>query len=386
MNARGLAATTGGLYVHLPFCPYICPYCDFAKWPVRRSSAQRYLAALTSEIDAAPGFAAKTLFFGGGTPNTYPPERVAELAARLRDRFDLPAGAEATIEMNPDPELCSLETFAAYRGAGITRISFGVQSFVPAEIATLGRRHAPQDVTNAFAAARAAGIENLSLDLIFGTPGQTAETLRASLAAALALEPAHVSTYGLTIEDGTPFAAWYARRPVDFPDNDSEADLYAVAIDGLTGAGYEQYEISNFALPGARCEHNANYWANGDYLGLGVGAASYLAGNRTVHTRDLEAYCAAVEGGRLVPSDDERLEGAAKTGEAAMLALRTAEGVDVAAFAERYDVDFHVFYAPVLSEMRAAGTLDVTPSHVRLTRRGRFVANDVCGAFVTFAG
>ena len=381
-----MPAASGGLYVHLPFCPYICPYCDFAKWPLRRSSADRYLAALGREIEAEPAFAARTLFFGGGTPNTYAPERIAELVARLRDRFALPPGAEATIEMNPDRELCSAETFAAYRRAGITRVSFGVQSFVPDEIATLGRRHTPEDVANAFAAARAAGIENLSLDLIFGTPGQTEETLRRSLAAALALAPAHVSTYGLTIEENTPFAAWYARRPADFPDNDREADLYGVAIDGLTAAGYEHYEISNFALPGARCEHNANYWANGEYLGLGVGAASYLAGNRTVHTRDLETYCAALEGGRAVPSDDERLEGAAKAGEAAMLALRTSEGVDVAAFAERYDVDFHAFYAPVLSEMRAAGTLDVTPSHVRLTRRGRFVANDVCGAFVTFAG
>jgi oxygen-independent coproporphyrinogen-3 oxidase len=386
VTGAGTPAAAGGLYVHLPFCPYICPYCDFAKWPVRRSSAERYLAALGREVDAAPAFIAETLFFGGGTPNTYAPERIAELTGRLRDRFALPAAAEATIEMNPDRDLCSPETFAAYRRAGITRVSFGVQSFVPEEIATLGRRHTPQDVANAFAAARAAGITNLSLDLIFGTPGQTEATLRASLAAALALEPAHVSTYGLTIEENTPFAAWYARSPADFPDNDREADLYAVAIDGLTGAGYEHYEISNFALTGARCEHNANYWQNGEYLGLGVGAASYLAGHRTVHTRDLETYCAALESGACVPSDDERLEGAAKVGEAAMLALRTAEGVDVAAFAERYDVDFHAYYASVLSEMRATGTLDVTPSHVRLTRRGRFVANDVCGAFVTFAG
>ncbi len=376
----------GGLYVHLPFCPYLCPYCDFAKWPLRRSTAARYLAALDAEIEAAPAFVAKTLFLGGGTPNTYAPEQMAALVARLRARFGLLPNAEATVEMNPDRELCSPATFAAYRSAGITRISFGVQSFVPAEIATLGRRHTPGDVTNAFAAARAAGIHDLSLDLIFGSPGQTAATFASSLAAALALKPAHVSTYGLTIEDGTPFAQWYARRPGDFATNDCEADLYALAIDTLTAAGFEQYEISNFARPGRRCEHNANYWANGRYLGLGVGAASYLAGNRTVHTRDLELYCSSLERGAAIPSDDERLEGAAQLGEATMLALRTAEGVDVACFAERYRVDFHAYYAPVLSEMRAAGTLDVTPAHVRLTRRGRFVANDVCGAFVNFAG
>ncbi len=380
------AACGGGLYVHLPFCPYICPYCDFAKWPVRRSGAERYLAALAAEVRAAPPFAAKTLFFGGGTPNTYAPERIAELVALLRERFDLPEDAEATIEMNPDADLCSPRTFELYREAGITRVSFGVQSFVPAELATLGRRHNGEDVARAFAAARAAGISNLSLDLIFGAPGQTRATFAASLDAALALDPAHVSTYGLTIEDGTPYAQRYAQHPGDFPGDDAQAELYACAIDTLTGAGYEHYEISNFARPGRRCAHNAGYWQNGDYLGLGVGAASYLGGNRFVHSRDFEAYCAAVEGGRPVPGEDERLEGAAKLGEATMLSLRTAEGVDVAEFAQRYHVDFHAYYAKVLSELRATETLDVTPAHVRLTRRGRFVANDVCGAFVTFRG
>ena len=322
---------------------------------------------------------------GGGTPNTYAPARVAELVAHLRARFALPAGAEASIEMNPDAALCTPDVFEAYAPAGITRISFGVQSFVPAEIATLGRRHTREDVAVAVARAREAGIANVSLDLIFGAPGQTTASWRASLDAALALEPAHVSTYGLTIEEGTPYAEWYARRPADFASNDAEAELYALALDTLTAAGYEHYEISNFARPGMRCEHNVNYWRNGEYLGLGVGAASYRDGSRTVHTRDLDAYCTALERGEPVPGDGERLDGAAKVGEAAMLALRTAEGVDVAAFARRYDIDFHAFYAPVLANMRGTDTLEVTPAYVRLTRRGRFIANDVCEAFVTFA-
>ncbi len=374
------------MYVHLPFCPYVCPYCDFAKWPVRRSSAERYFAALERELEAAPAFGARTLFLGGGTPNTYAPERIAALVTRLRARFALPPGAEVTIELNPDRGLWSPAAFELYRAAGITRLSFGVQSFVPAEIATLGRRHTAQDVAGACAAARAAGIGNISLDLIFGAPGQTVASFTASLAAALALEPAHISTYGLTIEDGTPFAQWYARRPGDFATSDFEAELYGLAIDTLTAAGFEHYEISNFARGRGRCEHNATYWRNGAYLGLGVGAASYLGGRRSVHTRDLKTYCTALERGGPVPGDDERLEGAAQLGEAAMLALRTSEGVDVARFAERYRVDFHAYYATVLTEMRATGTLDVTPSHVRLTRRGRFVANDVCSAFVNFAG
>ena len=372
--------------MHLPFCPYICPYCDFAKWPVRRSSAERYLTALGAEIAFAPAFSARTLFFGGGTPNTYDADAVAGLVRTLESRF-APAGfAETTIEMNPDPGLCAPAVFAAYRDAGIDRVSFGVQSFVAAELAVLGRRHAPHDVAEAVTAARTAGIDNVSLDLIFGVPGQTPESWRASLDAALALAPDHISTYGLTIEDDTPFAGWFARSPGDFPTNDVEADLYALAIDTLGAAGYEHYEISNFARPARRCAHNANYWANGDYLGLGVGAASYLGGVRSTNVRELDAYATAALAGGPIPNDAEHLEGPARLGEAAMLALRTAEGVDVAVFAERYDVDFHEFYRPVLTELRATGTIDVTTTHVRLTRRGRFVANDVCGAFVGFAG
>lgn len=352
---------------------------------MRRSSAERYLAALEREIAAAPGFAAETLFLGGGTPNAYPPETVAALVRALAARFALAPGAEATIELNPDRGLWTAAGFAAWRAAGITRASFGVQSFVPEEIATLGRRHEPADVAEAVAAARDAGIGDVSLDLIFGVPGQSEASLRRSLDATLRLEPDHVSTYGLTIEPGTPYAAWHARRPGDFASEDLEADLFAVAIDALEAAGYEQYEISNFARPGHRSRHNANYWRNGEYLGLGVGAASYLAGERRTHARSLDAYCAALEAGTAVPGERERLAGDARVGEATMLALRTAEGVDVAVFAERYGVDFHAHYASVLAELRATETLDVTPGRIALTRRGRFLANDVCAAFVATA-
>ncbi len=376
----------GGLYVHLPFCPYICPYCDFAKWPLQRSRAVTYLAALEAEIASAREFEARTLFLGGGTPNTFEPEQLCSLIGTMRARFAPKGFEEATIELNPDLDLCSPDAFERYRAAGIDRFSFGVQSFVEEELATLGRRHRPADVGEAVARARAAGIANVSLDLIFATPGQTPDSWRRTLDAALALAPDHVSTYGLTIEDGTPFADWFARRPEDFTSNDVDAELYEIAIDELGAAGFEHYEISNFARPGKRCAHNANYWANGEYLGLGVGAASYVGGVRSVHSRDFERYVAAAAAGGPIPGDDERLEGAARVGEAVMLALRTAEGVDVVAFAERYHVDFHTFYRPVIDEQRAQGTLDVTPARIRLTRRGRFVANDVCGAFVTFAG
>jgi oxygen-independent coproporphyrinogen-3 oxidase len=373
---------TLGIYVHLPFCPYICPYCDFAKWPHRRSASDRYLRALESEIAATEPVPAATLFFGGGTPNAYDATELAGLIGRLRERFSLPDGAEISVEVNP--ELVREGDFARYRAAGVTRVSIGVQSFQPAEIATLGRKHTPEQVAAVVAQARAAGMPSVSLDLIFGVPGQKRESWRRDLERAIALGVDHVSTYGLTVEEGTPYAAWQLREPRAFADDALEADLYGEAIDRLEAAGYEQYEISNFAKPGHRCRHNENYWNNGDYVGLGVGAASFRRGERGVHTRDLEEYVAAAASGRPIPSETERLEGARRAGEAAMLSLRTAQGVVPEAFKERYGLDFLTFYASIVEEFRAAGLLEASADRVRLTRRGRFVANDVCAAFVTF--
>jgi oxygen-independent coproporphyrinogen-3 oxidase len=369
-----------GVYVHLPFCPYICPYCDFAKWAWDDARADEYLAALHAEIAHAPQVRAQTLFFGGGTPTTYNAAAIGELVARVRARCELPADAEVTVEANPDPTLP--ERLAGLRLAGVTRLSIGVQSFVPAELKVLGRRHTPDDVARAVAAARDAGFANVSLDLIFGTPGQTEASWNASLDAALALGVDHLSCYGLTIEEGTPYAVWFARDPSAFADNTLEARLYTIAIERLAAAGFEHYEISNWARPGLRCRHNAGYWRNDPYLGLGVGAASYLEGVRSVHTRELAAYCRAALDGAPIPGDSERLEGAAQAGEAIMLALRTAEGVDTTAFRERYGIDVGETYATVVADLVAGGMLVWDGPALRLTSRGKFVANDVCGAFL----
>lgn len=372
-----------GLYVHLPFCPYICPYCDFAKWPHKRSAADDYLHALEAEIRRTPPAAAQTIFYGGGTPNEYDAATIARLTRLLRERFGGDGFREIALEVNP--ELVAADDMRAYRDAGIDRVSIGVQSFVPAEIATLGRKHTVEQVARVIRWARDAGIRSVSLDLMFGVPGQTRASWERSLQRAIELQTDHVSTYGLTIEEGTPYAAWQAREPQAFADDELEADLYGTAIDALGAAGFEHYEISNFAKPGHRSAHNANYWANGDYLGFGVGAASYRDGVRSTHTRSLQAYVAAAAGGDAIPGESERLEGAKRAGEAAMLALRTSQGVCLAAFKERYGIDFMQFYASIIPELRDAGLLDIDDSFVRLTRRGRFVANDVCGAFVTFA-
>jgi oxygen-independent coproporphyrinogen III oxidase len=369
-----------GVYVHLPFCPYLCPYCDFAKWPMRAASARRYLDALYAEIQREPPAPAATIYLGGGTPNAYDAPAIAALLARVRARFA--DAAEVSIEINP--ELVRDGDFAAYRAAGITRLSIGVQSFEPAEIRTLGRKHTVAQIEGVVAQARAANLQSVSLDLIFAVPGQSAASWRRSLGAAIALGVDHISAYGLTVEEGTPYAAWRAREPGVFFDDTREGELYALAIELLHAAGYEQYEISNFAQPGHRCAHNLNYWANGEYAGLGVGAASYRAGVRSIHTRSLGEYVAAALEGRPIPSEAERLEGRRRAGEAMMLALRTAQGVALSEFKERYGIDVMTDYASVVTRFARTGLLERIGDTVRLTQRGRFLANDVCGAFLTF--
>jgi oxygen-independent coproporphyrinogen-3 oxidase len=376
-------ATSLGIYVHLPFCPYICPYCDFAKWPLRTSRAERYLRALNVEIAATPQSPAATFFLGGGTPNAYDAEAIAQLAQRLRDRFP-PSGEEPrefSIELNP--ELVRPGDFLQYREAGVTRVSIGVQSFVRSEIETLGRKHDAAMVESAVAQGRDAGLA-VSLDLIFAVPGQTPASWGHSLDIAIALDVDHISTYGLTVEEGTPYERWQARDPGAFMGDEREADLYALAIERLTSAGYGHYEVSNFARPGFECAHNQNYWRNGEYLGLGVGAASYRDGSRSTHTRSLEEYIEAIEAGAPIPGESERLEGLQRVGEAIMLALRTAQGVGLGEFKERYGIDVIDRYAPVVARYTEDGLLERTDDSLRLTERGRFLANDVCGAFVTF--
>jgi oxygen-independent coproporphyrinogen-3 oxidase len=302
------------------------------------------------------------------------------LLAQLTERFG--PFEEASIEVNP--ELVRDVDFTRYRSAGITRVSIGVQSFEAAEIATLGRKHTVMDVERAITLARGAAIESVSLDLMFAVPGQTPQSWRRSLRTAMSLGVDHISCYGLTIEADTPFEGWAQREPAAFFDDGAEADLYRVAIDELASGGYEQYEISNFARPGHRCAHNENYWANGEYVGLGVGAASFRDGERRTNTRSFEEYVAAVERDVPIPGESESLAGFKRAGEAIMLALRTAEGIELDGFRLRYGFDLERHYAQVLQRYASDGLLERLPGRVRLTERGRFLANEVCGAFVTF--
>jgi oxygen-independent coproporphyrinogen-3 oxidase len=372
-----------GIYVHIPFCDRICPYCDFAVVRTRERSIERYCAALENEIERAnqPSGGIATIYFGGGTPSALPAARIAALIDRLCARFGCEREAfECTLEANPSRGREDLER---WREAGVNRLSVGIQSFDDGELHRLGRDHAAADAAEFLSAARAAGFENVSLDLIAGVPGQTRASFASSLAAATASPATHVSVYGLTIETGTPYAAWYARDPVAFPDDDLTADQLESAHDILSAAGFSHYEISNFARPGWESAHNIGYWRQRDCIAFGMSAAGYDRGLRYANHRAFDDYCSAIEAGRSARAYEEELPIARRIGEAAMLALRMSTGIDDADFARRFGIDAETVFRAARKKCSAAGLLEDDGARARLTRRGRLLANSVCAEFLT---
>lgn len=369
-------------YIHLPFCDRICPYCDFAVVEFAQVRVDRYMRALRAELDAvsAPAEPVLSLFLGGGTPSALGGERIQELLSALFARFQIaPGSIECTLEANPSRNDGDL---ARYREAGVNRLSIGVQSFDDAELHRLGRDHTGADAVHYVRAARSAGFENCSIDLIVGVPGQTTASFARSLDRALACAPEHVSVYGLTIEAGTPYARWHARSPDAFPHDDAVADLLEQADATLSAAGMTHYEISNFARPGFECRHNRGYWQQRDCIALGMSASGYANGVRYRNTRGFAQYCTVVETGRSPRAEEERLDAAERLGEAAMLALRTSEGIRDDDFSARFGVDARAVFARPIQECREAGLLEETGEGVRLTARGRLLANAACMEFL----
>lgn len=292
------------IYLHLPYCRRKCPYCDFFKLVPHAGERERYVTALLKEMTLARAHyseftgPAATVYFGGGTPSLHPPAEIAALLAHLRELWGIAAGAEVTLEANPGT--LTAEIAAGWRDAGVNRLSLGAQSFSERKLRLLYRDHTAQEIHTAVSAARAAGLGHLSLDLIFGLPGENLEELRADLANLLALRPQHVSLYNLEFHAGTPFDRWRASGKMVPLSADLEADLYLEIHRTLTSEGYEHYEVSNFALPGYRAVHNQAYWINRPYLGLGASAHSYN-GNllRFSNAADIHRYFADIEIGKL---------------------------------------------------------------------------------------
>ena len=372
-----------GCYVHLPFCDRICPYCDFAVVGFEARKAERYVAALKREIAASarPRYPVRTMFLGGGTPSALDASQIADVLGTLFAQFSVaPHSVECTLEANPSR---GVDDLRAWREAGVTRVSVGVQSFDDAELHRLGRDHSAAEALDFVRAARMAGFASVSIDLIAGAPGQTSASFARTLARAVDVEPDHVSVYGLTVEPGTPYALWQARDPSAFPDDDAVAQMLEAADAELEAAGFRHYELSNFARPGHECEHNIGYWRQCDCLAFGLSAAGYDGGVRYRNVRDFAAYCEAVESDASPRVESERLDFGRRVGEAAMLALRTAAGIVDDDFRARFAIDPALAFAGARKRCSAAGLLETDGRGARLTARGRLLANLVCAEFLT---
>lgn len=396
-----------GVYLHVPFCQKKCYYCDFNTYAGLAGLAPAYLAALRREIVLRAGQQTplgvlgerpvRSVFIGGGTPTVLSGAELAGLLAALQEHFNVLPDAELTVEANPGT--IDAAKLAALRAAGVNRLSLGAQTFDAARLERLGRIHAPDDVRAGVAAARQAGFQNVSIDLIFGLPEQTVADWERDLAEAVALQPDHISAYSLIIEPGTPFHAWHEAGRLPVPDDDTVADMLAVTRQRLLAAGYEPYEISNYARPGRRSVHNQIYWRNEEYVGLGCGAVSYVGGRREMIVRDPVRYIEALTGpGAAAPDEAPAATGDAALGvplaeadvvdretamaETVMLGLRLRDGLSDHDFYCRFGRRLGDTYRDAIARHTRLGLLEWDGERLRLTERGIGVANQVIVDFM----
>lgn len=391
---------TISLYLHIPFCQAKCHYCDFNSYAGMLGLRQQYVDALQAEIMLAGERArlpdggrrrCRTIFFGGGTPSLLEPNDVRRLLHAATEAFDVDRDGEITLEANPGT--LEYHRLDQVRSLGVNRLSMGAQSFDAGLLHWMGRVHSPEEVEMAFAAGRAAGFSNINLDFIYALPGQSLQTWADTLDRALALGPEHLSLYSLIVEEGTPLFRWVRQGKVRPVDEDVAADMYELAEKRLGTAGYVHYEISNWAKPGFECRHNLTYWRNLPYIGLGAGAHGWFGGYRYAEARPIREYIERVRltdtaghfGTSIPPGqlpgaavvETEPIPLALQMTETAILGLRLVEGVDLAAFAQRYGVDFDAVFGSRLADMCDYQLVEKQEHHLRLTPRGRLLGNEV---------
>ena len=364
-----------------------CPYCDFYSVAGRDELLAAYVGALKAELaharcDVGP-LPLRSVYLGGGTPTMLPPRFIGELLGTCAELFHIDADAEITCEANPGtvtpPGLRELRT------AGVNRLSIGVQSLRDAELRFLERVHTAEQGREAVRQAHEAGFGNVSLDLIYCLPGQTADDWQATLDEALALGPSHVSAYCLQVEEGTPLAERVDQGRVSPMPEDEQAERYRQTVDCLQGAGFEQYEISNHARPGAECRHNLVYWRNQPYLGVGAAAWSFTGGERRQNVADVDAYLAGWQVGHAPVAYRERCSGAQAANETLMMGLRLREGLDLSAFAERHGLDVAQARAEAIARLEYEGLAVLSGGRLALTPAGMAVAAEIT-ALLAFEG
>jgi putative oxygen-independent coproporphyrinogen III oxidase len=378
-----------GLYIHVPFCSAICNYCTFNRGLFDHALKTEYVAAVLKEIESAGApstplgagrAAADTIFFGGGTPSLLEPEEVGAIVEACRRSFTLAADAEVTLEANP--ESATPERLAGFRAAGINRLSFGVQSFNDAELARLSRLHSASRAREAFAMARDAGFDNISLDLMMWLPQQSIAEWLTSVDALIELEPNHASLYLLEIYPNSPLRDAMSRSKWAVAPDDDAAEMYLLAMERLDAAGYQQYEISNVARDGLLSRHNLKYWTDGEWLGFGPGAHSTRGGVRWRNVSATPEYTGAVQSGGQLIAERRILSRQDGIEEALFTRLRLTEGIDLELVESRYGVNVWGEYGDELKQFVEAGLLIYDDRRLKLNRAGMLLANEIMTVFL----
>ncbi|MEE4240111.1 MAG: radical SAM family heme chaperone HemW [Desulfopila sp.] len=372
------------LYIHIPFCLGKCDYCSFNSYAGMERIYSRYVQAVKKEIVehffSGKGTPLETIFFGGGTPSLLPSEAISEILACCKEYFTFHESVEISLEANP--KTLDFMKLLRLRQAGINRLSVGVQSFLDDELDQLGRLHSAQDGWDCIRDAIGAGFVNISLDLMYGLPGQTLERWRWNVETALSLDLPHLSLYQLSLEEGTPLAQRYALGSIILPGEDEILQMDEVLSDMCGRAGLQQYEISNFAMQGFECRHNMNYWRNLDYIAVGAGSVGLYNGIRSRNISDPVKYCRAVENGECIVEESEKLSTEASFRESVIMGIRMTEGVSYGALYDRFGINLQEHYGDILSPLLQNGFVEFTNSHFRLTKKGRLLANQVMAELV----
>ena len=376
-----------GIYLHIPFCVKKCDYCDFTSF-ANESGLNDYVEALLKEIELTARNGAypasfETVFFGGGTPSLLSGEQMARIMEALYAQFPITRNAECSMECNPGT--ASKERLAAYRSAGINRISIGLQSSYDELLRSVGRIHTFAQFQDTLRWAREAGFQNCNVDVMHGLPDQTQKQYLDTLRVVCDLDLQHISSYALTLEEHTPLYARVARGEVQLPDPDAVADMQDAGIDYLESRGYHRYEISNFAREGYECRHNRNYWLNGEYVGLGLAAHSAVrqkVWTRYANTSSPEEYIRMLRKGRRPASETIRLQSGEEMFESIMLGLRLTRGIDRAAFRKRFGVDVVEAFPRAMDSLKKRDWVLETPDFVALNRRGLDLQNEALGFFL----
>lgn len=372
-----------GIYVHIPFCRSKCEYCDFYSLGGGRTKElmDRYLHALVMHIretaSLAPDYLVDSVYFGGGTPSFFGADGLKRIFAELDRRFNIARDCEVTFEANPDS--VNAITLKKLRAAGFNRMSLGVQNDADEVLRALGRPHTYEQAAQAVEKARAAGFENVSVDLMFGLPNQSREKWMKTLRNVLNLKPDHVSCYGLKVEPGTPLYTY--QDGANLPDDDAQADMYLYAVETLEDFGYAQYEVSNFAREGMACRHNLKYWTGGEYLGFGPSASSDFAGKRFTAAADLEGYIQGVMNRGVILSECESIAPRERAGEYLMLRLRIAEGISEQEYTSRFLLPFRLL-DKALQIYQKQGLAVLEDGRWRLTPKGLLLSNQIIGTLL----